>query len=274
MIHAFYSTSYNASNRAKSWNKKLIFWKIKMAFLGNRPQIWSIMTRIWGSNILTTYRLRLYTRYYQEVHQVACTIMSRLHYYKFLLALISHGQVQNLPIWVHPKLTWVKGQTDYLPFDWWAGFVVWDHDVIFAFYGSMLGLWDGFSKWCWLEGALVQSEIRIFRWIRFYQLKTCLSSWNKNIRTLFIASLTPLISSIYCFRSRSRYSNTKVKQLCVWIISWSVTIFACFNPRSNDTKIFSYQFVTILSRDEAEMADLKIADVQNGRWKATIFYGP
>lgn len=171
MIHAFYSTNYNASNRAKSWNKKLIFWKIKMAFLGNRPQIWSIMTRIWGSNILTTYRLRLYTRYYQEVHQVACTIMSRLHYYKFLLALISHGQVQNLPIWVHPKLTWVKGQTDYLPFDWWAGFVVWDHDVIFAFYGSMLGLWDGFSKWCWLEGALVQSELRITQWISLIKWK-------------------------------------------------------------------------------------------------------
>ena len=99
-----YGISYT-SNQAKSWNKKLIFWKIKMAFLGNRPQIWSIMTRNWGSDILTTYRLRLYTRYYQEVHQVACTIMSRLHYYKFLLALISHGQVQNLPIWVHPKLT-------------------------------------------------------------------------------------------------------------------------------------------------------------------------
>ena len=70
------------------------------------------------------------------------------------------------------------------------------------------------------------------------RLKTCLSNWNKNIRTLFIASLTPLISSIYCFKSRSRYSNTKVKQLCVWIISWRVTIFACFKPRSNETKVY------------------------------------
>ena len=100
------------------------------------------------------------------------------------------------------------------------------------------------------------------RSIRITRLKTCLSSWNKNIRTLFIASLTPLISSIYCFKSRSRYSNTKVKQLCVWIISWRVTIFACFNPRSNDTKIYCYQLVTNLVRcDEVEMADLKVADV-------------
>lgn len=34
---------------------------------------------------------------------------------------------------------------------------------------------------------------------------------------------------------RTKYSKTNVSVSLVCIMSWSVTIFACFNPFSNDT---------------------------------------
>ena len=42
-------------------------------------------------------------------------------------------------------------------------------------------------------------------------------------------------SSMYCFRSHSTNSNTSVSELGVWMMSCSVTMFACFSPRSSDT---------------------------------------
>ena len=40
--------------------------------------------------------------------------------------------------------------------------------------------------------------------------------------TLFIARMAPQ-SSMYCLRSRSRYSNTSVRDLSVCTMSWRVT---------------------------------------------------
>lgn len=36
---------------------------------------------------------------------------------------------------------------------------------------------------------------------------------------------------------RTRYSNTRVRDLSVWMISWSVTMLLCLRSRSRETKI-------------------------------------
>lgn len=47
--------------------------------------------------------------------------------------------------------------------------------------------------------------------------------------------------SKYCFRSLSRYSNTNVRQRSVWMMSCSVTMFACFKFFSRDTSLIAVQ---------------------------------
>ena len=47
-------------------------------------------------------------------------------------------------------------------------------------------------------------------------------TWKRKSLTLFIASIAPQ-SSIYCFKSLSKYSNTNVRALSVWTMSCRVT---------------------------------------------------
>ena len=44
-----------------------------------------------------------------------------------------------------------------------------------------------------------------------------------------------VFTSMYCFKSRSKYSKTNVRLVWVCIISCKVTIFACLSPRSRET---------------------------------------
>ena len=56
---------------------------------------------------------------------------------------------------------------------------------------------------------------------------------------------------MYCFRSQSKYSKTRVIVLFVWIMSCKVTIFACFNSRRSEISLnlcqFYFQSLTILT---------------------------
>ena len=47
-------------------------------------------------------------------------------------------------------------------------------------------------------------------------------TWKRKSLTLFMERMAPQ-SSMYCFRSRSKYSNTNVKLLSVCTMSWRVT---------------------------------------------------
>ena len=59
-------------------------------------------------------------------------------------------------------------------------------------------------------------------------------------------------SSIYCFRSLSRYSNTRVRDLSVWTMSWRVT---------GNRRLSYYCYDRLLSRDPGG---------QDSHWQAFV----
>ena len=46
-----------------------------------------------------------------------------------------------------------------------------------------------------------------------------------------------IVSCDRTFRLLTKYSKTRVRDFSVWMMSWSVTIFACFRSLSNETEI-------------------------------------
>ena len=101
-------------------------------------------------------------------------------------------------------------------------------------------LWEGFValdpyvKFVWNGNRTILGSIETEKSVNEKIINCVLMKyfWNNNIMniksemnftlTLFMASIPPQ-SSIYCFRSLSRYSKTRVNDFSVWTISCNVT---------------------------------------------------